>query len=199
MNNKNKPSFIDIVKRIKKDQLVVLLLLGVLLLVIAMPTEESSFGKWIPENESSEIITDNTGEKTTSGMSYEEELSAKLEDFLCQVDGVGNVRVLIKVNGSAERVIEKDEPFTEQVSNDRSEGGTSGSSRETVKEEVTVYEETQDGRQIPYVVKENSPEIEGVVIAAQGGDRPVVVQSITEAVQALLQIEAHKIKVLKMK
>ena len=39
MNTKNRTSFIEIVKRIKKDQLIVLLLLGVLLLVIAMPAE----------------------------------------------------------------------------------------------------------------------------------------------------------------
>ena len=199
MNNKYKASFIEIVKRIKKDQLVVLLLLGILLLVIAMPVEKSSSGRAEREREVSEVVTEDAERKTAAGMSYEESLSEKLESFLCQVDGVGNVRVLIKVKGTVERIVEKDEPFTEQVSNDRSEAGVTGSSRETVRDEVTVYEETQDGRQIPYVVKENAPEIEGVVIAAQGGDHPTVVQNIVEAVQALLQVEAHKIKVLKMK
>lgn len=41
--------------------------------------------------------------------------------------------------------------------------------------------------------------VTGVLIAAQGADDYVVVQNIQEAVMALFQIEAHKIKVMKMK
>lgn len=41
-------------------------------------------------------------------------------------------------------------------------------------------------------------EITGVLIAAQGADNPVTVQNIQQAVMALFQIEAHKIKIMKM-
>ncbi len=41
------------------------------------------------------------------------------------------------------------------------------------------------------------PEIEGVVISCTGGGSAVVVEEITEAVQALFSVESHKIKVLK--
>ena len=40
--------------------------------------------------------------------------------------------------------------------------------------------------------------IRGVLVVAQGGGDPVIVQNITEAVMALFGIEAHKIKVMKM-
>ena len=36
-----------------------------------------------------------------------------------------------------------------------------------------------------------------MVIAADGGDDPVVVKNLTEAVQALFRVEAHKIKIMK--
>ena len=39
--------------------------------------------------------------------------------------------------------------------------------------------------------------VEGVAVIAEGGDHPVVVQNITEAIQALFGIEAHKIKIMK--
>ena len=42
------------------------------------------------------------------------------------------------------------------------------------------------------------PEVSGVLVVAEGGDDPVTVREITEAVQALFGIEAHKIKVMKM-
>ena len=40
-------------------------------------------------------------------------------------------------------------------------------------------------------------EVEGVVVIADGGDNAVVAQNITEAVQALFGVEAHKIKIMK--
>ena len=43
------------------------------------------------------------------------------------------------------------------------------------------------------------PEIRGVLVVAQGGDDPALVQQIQEAAMALFHVEAHKIKVLKMK
>lgn len=41
--------------------------------------------------------------------------------------------------------------------------------------------------------------VTGVLVAAQGADNPVTVQNIQQAVMALFQIEAHKIKIMKMK
>lgn len=38
-----------------------------------------------------------------------------------------------------------------------------------------------------------------MIVVAQGGGNPVIVQQIQEAVMALFHIEAHEIKVLKMK
>ena len=43
------------------------------------------------------------------------------------------------------------------------------------------------------------PEIRGVLVIAKGGDDPALVQQIQEAVMALFHVDAHKIKVLKMK
>ena len=42
-------------------------------------------------------------------------------------------------------------------------------------------------------------EITGVLIAAEGAGDPVTVQNIQQAVMALFQVDAHKIKIMKMK
>ena len=49
------------------------------------------------------------------------------------------------------------------------------------------------------MVKTLQPVVEGVVVVAQGGDRPEVSKNITEAIVALFDIEPHKIKIVKMK
>ena len=43
-----------------------------------------------------------------------------------------------------------------------------------------------------------APQVEGVAVSAEGGGNAKTVQNITEAIQALFGIEAHKIKIVKM-
>ena len=203
MDTKKQSSLIEIVKSrfagkgLRKDYLVIALLTGVLLLVIAMPVKETASG------ENSSIFADtasNTSQESqtavTDRQSDEKQLENRLEDFLGQVDGVGRVRVLIRLKDAGEQVVEKDAPTR---STSQTDGGGEVSTTEENREETTVFEETRDGRQIPYVIREYAPEISGVVVAAEGAGSAEVEQDILEAVQALLQIEVHKIKVLKLK
>lgn len=43
----------------------------------------------------------------------------------------------------------------------------------------------------------NDKTVQGVAIVAEGGSNAVVVQNITEVVEALFQVETHKIKVIR--
>lgn len=51
----------------------------------------------------------------------------------------------------------------------------------------------------PFIDDRETPEIRGVVVVAQSGDDPIQILKIQEAVMTLFQIDAHKIKVMKMK
>ena len=99
--------------KLNKSHLLIFLLVGILLLVIAIPTEENQIKS--EENTDLEIL---------EGM-----------------NGVGAVNVMI-----------------------------------TLKEDDTV---------------------EGVAVVAEGGDNAVIVCNITEVVQALFDVDSHKIKVIK--
>lgn len=150
----------------QKNQLVVLLLIGVLLLVVAIPTE--------PKREN--VIPEAGVSGGSSESSYEKEVEKRLEQILKEMDGVGNVKVMVTFRTSSEKVVEKD--------------------REEERES-TVYDSAAGNGQTPYVKKEILPRIEGVVVIAQGGGNAVVVKNITETVQALFGVETHKIKVMK--
>jgi stage III sporulation protein AG len=131
-------------------------------------------------------------------LSYIDEQEKRLEEVLSQVSGVGEVQVMITLKSSKELIVEKDTPTTSQTSK---EEDAEGGKRDTVDKsstEATVYEQSNDGKSTPYVVKELEPEIEGIIVIAKGGDDPVIVKNISDAVLALFQVEAHKIKVMKM-
>ena len=56
-----------------------------------------------------------------------------------------------------------------------------------------------DGDETPFVNKEILPKIDGVLIVAEGGADASVRKNISEAVEALFGLDAHKIKIVKMK
>ena len=53
-------------------------------------------------------------------------------------------------------------------------------------------------RNEPYVVKTLAPQIEGVLVIAQGAGNGTVSRTIVEIAQALFGVEAHKVRVVKM-
>ncbi len=192
-----------------KDHFLILLLMGILLMVIVWPVEEkeqkstSKSGQWDSENAilnvhsemTSDVVWEQEGGEENTLLIYAASLEASLERILSAMDGVGKVRVMVTLQGSGEAVVEKD---VNTVRNGTTEVDSAGGSRNTTSindQEETVY---QGGKETPYIKKVLSPRVEGVVVCAQGGGNAKTVQNITEAIQALFGIEAHKIKVVKM-
>ena len=114
----------------------IVLLLGILLLVAGLP------------------VTQKSSKNANTQVSEKTRLESRLEELLSNVEGVGEVEVIIMTGD---------------------EGNTDGFSISS-KNEVT-----------------------GVLVAAQGAGSAVTVQNIQQAIMALFQIDAHKIRVMKMK
>lgn len=177
-------------RHMKKDQILILLLTGILLLVIAVPAEPSdkseiSVGQAVPETEYAQP-------------DMKERLEQQLQALLEQVDGVGEARVMITLQSDGKKIVEKD--LEQSHSQDEGNGeGQVSSSQSAQSSEATVYQKDSQGNEIPYVTEQKTPEIAGVLVIARGGGNASVQQEITEAVMALFGVEAHKIKVMRMK
>ncbi|MDD2980470.1 MAG: stage III sporulation protein AG [Hespellia sp.] len=176
----------------KKNQMVLLLLFGILLVVIAIPTGDSTKG----DNVSGNQAKSSEAEDASDWSSYEKNLEEKLQSTLEQMDGVGAVTVMITLKSSEENVVASDRQSSSSVTTQEADG-QSQSTTENTTDTTGIYSQNTDGSQTPYVSKQLTPKIEGVVVLAEGGDNGVVVENITEAVQALFGVEVHKIKVVK--
>lgn len=192
-----------------RDNFLIILLAGVLLLVIAWPVkdenEDTNTGTQSGQLDSERNIMDlqsdlsqgtngNTQMESDELWAYASYLETSLEELLCTMDGVGKVQVMVTLESSKEAVVEKDKST---VRNSTTEVDSAGGSRNTTDisdEEETIY----GGSDNPYITKVLAPSVKGVVVSAQGGDNAKIVQNITEAIQALFGIEAHKIKIVKM-
>lgn len=181
-------------KKIKKDQVLILFLVGILLLVISWPVNKKDEEEGVAGTNQLQPEDSKVQESQNAYLSYTER---HLEEVLSQMAGVGDVTVMITLKSSAEKVVEKDvEAGSETVTESDSQGGTR-TTQNSSHSEATVYDTDSSQNQSPYISKELSPQVEGVIVIAEGGDDSVVKQNITEAVQALFGIDTHKIRIMK--
>ncbi|NLZ80887.1 MAG: stage III sporulation protein AG [Clostridiales bacterium] len=179
------------IKEIGIDKLLIILLVGVALVVLSFPEGKKSK---IPTNETESIkeiaITEDT---------YERLLEERLKNTLSKVEGVGQNDIMITIKTTSEKIVLKENPYTNNTTTETDSEGGSRNSTEISQSDSAVYIEESDGSKTPYVIKEIEPKIEGVVVIAQGGNKAAIVSEIMDAVAALFDVPSHKIKVLKMK
>ena len=172
-----------------KNTWLILGIFGVLLLVIAMPVEKAQ------KKDSGMTQTQPAAEDETAESGRERaddsiaELESRLEETLSLIDGAGQVRVMITMKDTGEKVVEKDITCRTDAA--------SGGSQNTEQSQSSVY--TRDGNtETPYISNEMTPQVEGVLVVAQGGGNSMVKQNILQSVMALFPLEAHKITIVKM-
>ena len=106
----------------KKEQILILLLVGVLLLVIALPTQETQKD---PETAVSAGISDQQ-ESGDPARDWTEYLEQKLQAALSHVSGVGRAEVILTVKSDGRALVEKDTARQEEKTN---ENGNIGKDR----------------------------------------------------------------------
>lgn len=179
-------------RHMRKDQLLIFFLVGVLLLVIALPS-----GTKEKDSRSNETGAGEAAGTQAEEQDYARYLERRLEETLSQLDGAGNVRVMVTLQSSAQKIVEKDtQGERDAITEEDSQGGRR-TSENTSHQETTVYGGMGDKSQEPYVSKELTPRVEGVVVLAEGGENALVKRNITEAIQALFGIDTHKIRIMK--
>lgn len=186
--------------RVKKENLILMILAGILLLIISMPAgrKEGMQGRQtqsVPETEDGKAMQKQGDVKQEAPEeSYRKALQEELRELLRQMDGVGEVEVMITLKESQEVIVEKDQ---KKMQKQTAETGAPGNER--VASEVTLQQDTvMDADKNPVIVKQIYPKIEGVVVLAQGVGTGRIRADIVEAVQALLGLDAHRVKVLKL-
>lgn len=142
------------------------------------------------------MTSNQTQSNQIQGMS-ENDLETKLEEILSQIQGVGEVKVLLNYSESSEVVAMYNE--TSKTSNTE-ETDTSGGTRkiqETDTQKDIIYQE-DNGEKTPITQKIVKPKIEGAIITAKGANQVDVKTNIIQAVEAVTGLATHKIQVFEM-
>ena len=180
-------------KKVGVMRLALLIIAGVLLLLSSFGGQENK--KEEKKSETKQLEQSEEYQLNT----YIENMESRLTNVLSQVDGIGKVQVMITAKSTQEKVVLKDIPYKKSTVKEQDGSGTTKESTEMTGEEGTVLEKQQDGSENPYITKEIQPEIEGVIVIAQGAEEKRIQAEINDAVVALFSVPSHKIKVMKMK
>ncbi|WP_027407751.1 stage III sporulation protein AG [Anoxybacteroides tepidamans] len=183
----------------------VLLLLGVLLMMIPhlWKNEESSPDTTAVMKQSvdKEAVEAFGSQKDTKAKviaeyekSYEEQLKSALED----IEGVGDVKVVVNVDATEIKVLEKNRVTQQQTTDETDrEGGKRKIENHSFNEQVVIVHDGE--KETPVVVTTKKPDIRGVLVVAKGADNLQVKQWIVEAVTRVLNVPSYRVAVLPRK
>ena len=162
--------FKNIIKKIKSGHnsyLIIIILVGVVFMLFPTSSEKNTTEK------KEEII-----------LNYQKDL----EDILSQISGVGDVSVMVTYSSSFEKSV----AYEKNSNKNEKKDGDNTIINETSSQTNVVLSSGE-----PFVVKEIYPQIQGVVVVAEGADDIFVKQNVTNAVTTALNIAPHKVCIVK--
>lgn len=195
-----KSKWLSELKKIGFLRLGLLAVAAIILIICSLPQNQSS-NQSSNLNQTQSVGSSLDTDGDTSLFSYEHELEKRLEQILGGMEGITSVDVMITLSATSEKVLEKSIQLEENKQ--EIEKGSGESLEKSVTSSLNKKNEAlltgNTSGSMPYIIKEMSPSIQGVVVAAKGNITQTKIRDISEAVQALFGIEAHKIKVIEKK
>ncbi len=139
-------------------------------------------------------VADDTAGKSASGIYEKEE---RLKKVLSAIKGAGEVEVMISYKSSKEIIpaMNTVESHTQTEETDSNGGVRKITQTDTNTQPVSLS--TQSGTQ-PLITKEIEPEIQGVIVVAEGADDFRVKIELLNAVQTVLGLKANQVEVFDM-
>lgn len=169
--NKFPQKLLTVLKKYKYAALV--LLLGVLLLLLPFGKEK----KEEPMTASEEALSDSD---------YAQQMEARLEGMLTQIDGAGRVKVMLTLQSGSRTEYQTDTQITD--------GGTQRNEehKTVILSEGSAYDKAA-------VSAVRYPRFQGALIITEGALQPSVRLNLMNAVAALTGLSSDQITVVKMK
>jgi stage III sporulation protein AG len=193
----------------KYQYLVLVLLFGAAIMLISnMFLKEDVSNKALPvfNNDSGSDTSDNDvaafGQKKSQQndiiTNYENQYENQLKEALEGILGVGDVTVVVNVDSTETKVLEKNKTSQTQSTDETDrEGGKRKVDDASQEEQLVIIRNGE--KEVPIVVETKKPEIRGVLVVAKGADNIQVKSWIIEAVTRVLGVPSHRVAVMPKK
>lgn len=184
--------------------LLILVLIGVLLAMLSNTFKDTSTSNInnsnLPKGKGAVTQQKSQGEdeKNSEAKDEEAEVEKKLKDTLENIQGVGNVKVMVYFKGGEEQIpainINDATSLTEEKDVD---GGTRKITQKNDGRTIVMMQ-TDNGTK-PFVVKKYKPQVTGICIVAEGAEDRLIKLQIQKAVLNLFDLKESQVNVYPMK
>ncbi len=129
---------------------------------------------------------------------YQSSIQKDLKAILGQVEGVGNVDVMITFESLETKEIAYN---TQESNNTTTENDNQGGERviEESQTNLNAIMVNKDGSNEPLILTENYPSIKGVIVVADGASNPDIKYNLLKCVQNVLDLPSHKVMIYSRK
>lgn len=170
--------------------LFIILIIGIILLITANIFLDKGDGKEVDNPTDPKLR-----EIVAADMDYSIFLESKLEEILMELKGVGQVKVMITLEDTMEKIPAFNTSTNNEVTSEiDSQGGTREITREDMDSQVVTG---ADGGLM--VLKEMKPTVRGVIVIAEGAEDMEIKETLYEAVKTVLGISGNKVEVYSRK
>ncbi|MCA1030691.1 stage III sporulation protein AG [Bacillus timonensis] len=150
------------------------------------------------ENEDEAVFGQKKNIEAMAISEYEDRYENQLKEALETIVGVGDVTVVVNVNATETKVLEKNTVTQSQRTEEEDREGGKRSVEDLSKDEQVVFIRTGE-QEAPIIIKIEKPEIRGVLVVAKGADNIQIKKMVVEAVTRLLDVPSHRVSVLPKK
>ena len=176
--------------------LIIIIFIGIALVLVSnnlSPTEVvNSEDKKELENE--EVDKEIRIENDLIG-DYEVKIENELKEILSQIGGVGDVKIMVNLEDTAERIPAFN---TTTINENTNENDSGGGAREVMREDLKQEVVTANGDSM-MIIKEVKPNVKGVIVVAEGAEDILVKEKLYSAVKTVLGIAGNKVEVYSSK
>ncbi|MBS2969589.1 stage III sporulation protein AG [Metabacillus sp. KIGAM252] len=125
---------------------------------------------------------------------YEQEYETQLKEALETISGIDDVSVVVNVDATSLKVLEKNRSTQSQSTNETDrDGGERKVDDVTIDEQVVIIK--QGDKETPLVLQYTKPAIRGVLVVANGADNVQIKKMIVDSVTRVLGVESFKVAV----
>lgn len=178
-----------------KNVASILIIAGLILILLFLSSNLITDAFSSPEPNFLEVVAmpQQAPAQVSVASSHARQIEERLSEAFTNVAGVGETLVMVTLSSSISQVVAQDSILNESSTVETTEGG---GTREIISRTQNLTYVSTGGN--PLVLTTNYPRVEGVIIVAQGGGDPHIVEALIHATRAVLGIEANRISVLPM-
>ena len=172
--------------------LVIMLLVGVLLLLAS-----NYFAGRGDDGNEPHIAEYERPTATPVSIANSETLARGMEEILSQIAGAGEVRVMLTFGSGASIYAQNVQTSLSATTEEDGEGGIRNIDVESATHTYVMVRQP-DGSERPLRIQEVLPQVEGVIVVAEGAGDIAVRDALVRATHTLLGIGAHRVQVFQM-